>query len=142
MKLNTIITWGMLALILVSVGLLIWGFAKGFAGNAVDVLLYWTYIMLGLAVFSWVVIGLIVGTKNDPKSLVKIGIVILGVAVLCFIAFLLAKGNPAMAYNGPEVSAGTLKLTDTILNLTYIVGGAAILAIIVGEVRMAIASKK
>ncbi len=132
----------MLALILVSVGLLIWGFAKGFAGNAVDVLLYWTYIMLGLAVFSWVVIGLIVGTKNDPKSLVKIGIVILGVAVLCFIAFLLAKGNPAMAYNGPEVSAGTLKLTDTILNLTYIVGGAAILAIIVGEVRMAIASKK
>ena len=132
----------MLALILVSVGLLIWGFAKGFAGNAVDVLLYWTYIMLGLAVFSWVVIGLIVGTKNDPKSLVKIGLVILGVAVLCFIAFLLAKGNPAMAYNGPEVSAGTLKLTDTILNLTYIVGGAAILAIIVGEVRMAIASKK
>jgi hypothetical protein len=142
MKLNKIIKWGMLALILVSVGLLIWGFAKGFAGNAVDVLLYWTYIMLGLAVFSWVVIGLIVGTKNDPKSLVKIGIVILGVAVLCFIAFILAKGNPAMAYNGPEVSAGTLKLTDTILNLTYIVGGAAILAIIVGEVRMAIASKK
>ena len=142
MKLNKIIKWGMLALILVSVGLLIWGFAKGFAGNAVDVLLYWTYIMLGLAVFSWVVIGLIVGTKNDPKSLVKIGIVILGVAVLCFIAFLLAKGNPAMAYNGPEVSAGTLKLTDTILNLTYIVGGAAILAIIVGEIRMAIASKK
>ena len=142
MKLNKIIKWGMLALILVSVGLLIWGFAKGFAGNAVDVLLYWTYIMLGLAVFSWVVIGLIVGTKNDPKSLVKIGIVILGVAVLCFIAFLLAKGNPAMAYNGPEVSAGTLKLTDTILNLTYIVGGAAIVAIIVGEIRMAIASKK
>ncbi|MBP5521251.1 MAG: hypothetical protein J6X82_02390 [Bacteroidales bacterium] len=142
MKLNKIIKWGMLALILVSVGLLIWGFAKGFAGNAVDVLLYWTYIMLGLAVFSWVVIGLIVGTKNDPKSLVKIGIVILGVAVLCFIAYLLAKGNPALAYNGPEVSAGTLKLTDTILNLTYIVGGAAILAIIVGEVRMAIASKR
>ncbi|MBP5382632.1 MAG: hypothetical protein J6Y45_04695 [Bacteroidales bacterium] len=142
MKLNKIIKWGMLALILVSVGLLIWGFARGFAGNAVDVLLYWTYIMLGLAVFSWVVIGLIVGTKNDPKSLVKIGIVILGVAVLCFIAYLLAKGNPALAYNGPEVSAGTLKLTDTILNLTYIVGGAAILAIIVGEVRMAIASKR
>ena len=142
MKLNKIIKWGMLALILVSVGLLIWGFSRGFAGNAVDVLLYWTYIMLGLALVSWVVIGLIVGTLNDPKSLVKIGIVILGVAVLCLIAYLLAKGNPAMAYNGPEVSAGTLKLTDTILNLTYIVGGAAILAIIVGEVRMAIASKK
>jgi hydrogenase-4 membrane subunit HyfE len=98
--------------------------------------------MLGLAIFCWVVIGLIVSAKNNTKSLVKIGIAILGVAALCLVAYLLAKGNPAMAYNGPEVSAGTLKLTDTILNLTYITGGAAILAIIVGEIRMAIASKK
>ena len=142
MKLNKIIKWGMVALIIVSVALLIWGFSRGFEGNAVDVLLYWTYIMLGLAVFSWVVIGLIVSTKNNPKSLVKIGIAILGIAALCLVAYLLAKGNPAMAYNGPEVSGGTLKLTDTILNLTYITGGAAILAIIVGEIRMAIASKK
>ncbi len=142
MKLNKIIKWGMVALIIISVALLIWGFSRGFEGNAVDVLLYWTYIMLGLAVFSWVVIGLIVSTKNNPKSLVKIGIAILGIAALCLVAYLLAKGNPAMAYNGPEVSGGTLKLTDTILNLTYITGGAAILAIIVGEIRMAIASKK
>ena len=145
MKLNKIIKWGMLALILVSVGLLIWGFSVGFESNdgkAVELLLYWTYIMLGLAIVSWVVIGLIVGAKNNPKSLVKIGIAILGVAALCLIAFVLAKGDPAMAYNGPAVSEGQLKLTDTILNLTYIVGAAAILAIVVGEVRMAIASKK
>ena len=142
MKLNKIIKWGMVALLIISVALLIWGFSRGFEGNAVDVLLYWTYIMLGLAVFSWVVIGLIGSTKNNPKSLVKIGIAILGIAALCLVAYLLAKGNPAMAYNGPEVSGGTLKLTDTILNLTYITGGAAILAIIVGEIRMAIASKK
>ena len=132
----------MVALIIASVALLLWGFSKGFEGNTVDVLLYWTYCMLGLAIFCWVVIGLIVSAKNNPKSLVKIGIAILGVAALCLVAYLLAKGNPAMAYNGPEVSAGTLKLTDTILNLTYITGGAAILAIIVGEIRMAIASKK
>ena len=142
MKLNKIIKWCMIALIVVSVGLLIWGFSKDFAGNAVDVLLYWTYCMLGLAVFSWIVIGLIVGAKNNPKSLVNIGIILVGVAALCLIAYLLAKGDPAVAYNGPAVSAGTLKLTDTILNLTYIVGGAAIVAIIVGEIRMAIASKK
>ena len=142
MKLNKIIKWGMVALIIASVALLLWGFSKGFEGNTVDVLLYWTYCMLGLAIFCWVVIGLIVSAKNNPKSLVKIGIAILGVAALCLVAYLLAKGNPAMAYNGPEVSAGTLKLTDTILNLTYITGGAAILAIIIGEIRMAIASKK
>jgi len=142
MKLNKIIKWGMLVLILVSVGLLIWGFAKDFGGNAVDVLLYWTYIMLGIAVASWVVVGLIVGTKNDPKSLIRIGVVLLGAAVLCLIAWVLAKGDPAIGYTGAPVTDGTLKLTDTILNLTYIVGGAAIVAIIVGEIRMAIASKR
>ena len=117
----------MVLLILVSVGLLIWGFAKGFEGNAVDVLLYWTYIMLGLAVFSWVIIGLIVGTKNNPKSLIKIGLVLVGVAVLCLIAWLLAKGEPAVGYTGAPVTGGTLKLTDTILNLTYM-GSSPILA--------------
>ena len=132
----------MVALIIISVGLLIWGFSQDFGGNAVDILLYWTYIMLGIAVASWVIIGLIVGAKNDPKSLVKIGIILVGAAVLCFIAYSLAKGDPAMAYNGPAISAGTLKLTDTILNLTYIVGAAAIVSIVVGEIRMAIASKK
>ena len=142
MKLNKIFKWGMVALILVSVALLIWGFTQGFGGSAVDVLLYWTYAMLGIALVSWVVIGLIVGAKNDPKSLVKIGIVILGVAALCLIAWVLAKGDPAVGYTGAPVSTGTLKLTDSILNLIYIVGGAAILAIIVGEVRMSIASKK
>ena len=142
MKLNKIFKWGMVALILVSVILLIWGFSRNFGGNAVDVLLYWTYAMLGIALVSWVIIGLIVGAKNDPKSLVKIGIVILGVAALCLIAWLLAKGDPAVGYTGVPVSAGTLKLTDSILNLIYIVGGAAIVSIIVGEIRMSIASKK
>ncbi|MCQ2183101.1 MAG: hypothetical protein MJY89_06840 [Bacteroidales bacterium] len=145
MKLNKIFKWGMVALIIISVVLLVWGFAVGFEANdgqAVNVLLYWAYFMVGLAVASWVIVGLIVGAKNNPKSLVKIGIVLAGAAVLCAIAFVLAPGSPAMAYNGPEISAGTLKLTDTILNLTYIVGAAAVIAIIVGEVRMSIASKK
>ena len=33
-------------------------------------------------------------------------------------------------------------MTDTILNMAYIVGGAAILSIIVGEVLMTIRNKK
>jgi hypothetical protein len=142
MKLNKIFKWGMIALIVLSVALLIWGFTQGFGGSTVDTLLYWTYGMLGLALFCVIVVGLIVSTKNNPKSLVKIGIILVGVAVVCLIAYLLAKGDPAMAYNGPAVSAGTLKLTDTILNLTYIAGAAAILSIVVGEIRMSIAAKK
>ena len=142
MKLNKILKWGMVALIIASVVLLILGFANGFGGNSVDTLLRWTYIMVGLALASWIVVGLIVGAINNPKSLIKIGVILVGVAALCLVAYLLAKGDPAMAYNGPAVSGGTLKLTDTILNLIYIVGSAAILSIIVGEIRMAIASKK
>ena len=142
MKLNKIFKWGMVALILISVAILVWSFASGNSEQSVEVLLYWTYCMHGLAAASWVVIGLIVGAKNDPKSLVRIGIAILGIAALCLVAWLLAKGDPAVGYTGIPVTAGTLKLTDTILNLTYIVGGAAIVAIIVGEVRMSIASKK
>ena len=142
MKLNKIFKWGMVALIVLSVALLIWGFTQHFGGNTVDTLLYWTYGMLGLALFCVIVVGLIVGAKNNPKSLIKIGIILVGVAVLCLIAWVLAKGDPAVAYTGAPVSAGTLKLTDSVLNLTYIVGAAAILAIIVGEIRMSIASKK
>ncbi|MBO4455389.1 MAG: hypothetical protein J5695_02095 [Bacteroidales bacterium] len=142
MKLNKILKWGMVALIIASVVLLILGFANGFGGNSVDTLLRWTYIMVGLALASWIVVGLVVGAINNPKSLIKIGVILVGVAALCLVAYLLAKGDPAMAYNGPAVSGGTLKLTDTILNLIYIVGSAAILSIIVGEIRMAIASKK
>ncbi len=145
MKLNKIIKWGMIALILISVALLVWGFAQGLTakdGQAVEVLLYWAYVMLGLAVLSWIGVGLVMSAKVNPKSLVKTGIILVGAAAVCVIAFLLAKGNPAMAYNGAPVTEGTLKLTDTILILTAIAGVAAIAAIIVGEIRMSIASKK
>ena len=144
MKLNKIFKWGLVALILVSVAILIWGFAVGFEANdglATDVLLNWAYIMVGIAVFSWVVIGLIVSTRNNPKSLLKIGLILVGAAVLCLIAYLLAPAHPAAGREGLD-SFATLKLTDTLLNLTYICGAAAILAIVVGEIRMSIASKK
>ena len=144
MKLEKIFKWGMVALILVSVGILIWGSSVGFESNdglATDVLLTWAKIMIGIALFSWVVIGLIVNTRNNPRSLIKLGLILVGAAVLCLVAYLLAPAHPAAGREGLDTFA-TLKLTDTLLNLTYICGAGAILAIIVGEIRMAIASKK
>lgn len=144
MKLNKIFKWGLVALIVISVALLVWGFIVGFEANdakAVDVLLNWAYIMLGLALFAWIVIGLIVSVKNDPKSLVKMGITLVGIVAVVAVAYFLAKGNPVP---GAAVTAtpGDLKLTDTILNLTLIAGVGAVLAIIVGEIRLAISNKK
>ena len=146
MKLNKIFKWGMVVLILISVAILVWGFSAGFANGdealpATNVLLTWAAIMIGIALFCWIVIGLIVSVKNDPKSIVKMGIVLVGIAVVCLIAYLLAKGDPVP---GAAVTStpGELKLTDTILNLTLIAGVGAIAAIIVGEIRLAIANKK
>lgn len=145
MKLNKIFKWGLVVLILISVALLVMGFIKGFETNdakAVDALLNWAYIMIGLALCAWIVIGLIISVKNDPKSILKMGLVLIGIAAVCFVAYLLAKGNPAVGYTGKPVSAGMLKLTDTVLILTAIAGVGAILAIIVGEIRLAITNKK
>ena len=148
MKLNKIFKLGMVVLILISIALLVWGVVAGFATPdkvalpPTNALLTWAAIMLGIALFCWIVIGLIISIANDPKSLVKMGIVLLVIAAVCLVAFLLAKGNPVPGYTGTEVSAGMLKLTDTILILTAIAGIGAILSIIVGEIRLAIANKK
>ena len=148
MNLNKIFSWGIVVLILISVALLVWGFVAGFetptheALPPTNALLSWAAIMIGIALVCWIVIGLIVSVINDPKSLVKMGIVLVAIAALCLVAFLLAKGNPAVGYTGKPVSAGMLKLTDTVLTLTAIAGVGAILAIIVGEIRLAISNRK
>jgi hypothetical protein len=136
----------LVALIAISVAVLIWGSLTGFEANdgaATDVLFYWAYVVLGIALASVICVGLYIKATTDPKSLVKIGIIVLGAAVLFGIAYLLASGAPALNYSGATPPTATeLKMTDTILNLAYIVGGAAILSIVFGEVLMGIRNKK
>lgn len=134
----------MLGLIAISFVLLVIGFIKGFEtsdGAMTDVLLYWAYIMVGIALVATIGFGLWIGIKNNPKMLVKLGIGVAAVVVVCLIAYLLAPGKPAMGML-VQPKASELKLTDTILNLTYFVGAAAIIAIIAGEVRLSIVNKK
>ena len=136
----------MLALVVISVVLLVWGFLTGFEANdgrAVEVLLWWAYIILGIAVAAVVIFGLIISAKNDPKSLVRLGIGILAIAAICFVAYLFAPGKMPLQWTNAKVpSASELKLTDTILNLTYFTGALSIIAIIFGEIMMAIRNKK
>lgn len=133
-----------LVLIVISVGLLVWGFSVGFDKNGnmpVEVLLKWAYVMIALALISILIISLIIGIMNNPKILVKYGLVLAGVAVLCLVSYLLAKGAPAVGLTTEQPDATTLKLTDSILNLTYIVGAASILSIVLGEIVMAFRNK-
>ncbi|MBQ9310174.1 MAG: hypothetical protein IJ222_04840 [Bacteroidales bacterium] len=144
-NLNKIFKWVMIALILVSVVFLVWGFTAGWESKdnlPVDVLLNWAYAMVLLALAAIIVVGLVIGVLNDPKSLVKLGIGLVVVAAVCFLAYLIAPGAPAVNLVTEQPSAGTLKLTDTILYLTYFAGALAICAIVVGEVRLAITNRK
>ena len=136
-------------LMILSVAVLLWGMIKGYPATVaedngtVDVLLWWAYIVLGIALVSVICVGLYITATTNPKGLIKIGIAVVAAAVLFGICYLVASGAPAIGYSGPTPPTATeLKMTDTILNLAYFVGGAAILSIIVGEIMMTIRNKK
>ncbi|MBO4469478.1 MAG: hypothetical protein J5740_03725 [Bacteroidales bacterium] len=141
---SKIIKWILLALLLLSVvvfiGAWIYGFEKN-DGLAVDVLFYWTYAMVAFALGSIIIIGGAIGIKNDKSFLWKILIVLGGAAVVVLAVYLLSPGSEALGML-EQPSKSTLKLTDTILNLTYLVGGLTILSIIVGEIVAGIRNKK
>ena len=141
-----IFKWISWALLIISVGLAIWAFTR-FGGSgegaAVETMLYWAYAMLILALVAVLCVGLYISATTDPKSLVRIGIGLVAAAVLCLVAYLLASGAPAIGFTGATPpSASELKLTDTVLNLTYILGAGAIIAIIAGEIISGIRTKK
>ena len=98
-KISRWISW---ALMLISIAVLVWGTVVGYPktvaadNGTVDPLLYWTYAMIGIALCAVILVGLIVTVKTDPKSLVKMGFILVGVVVVCFIAYLLASGAPAV----------------------------------------------
>lgn len=136
-----VIKWLSWVLLIAGVGISIYGFVAGFetnGGTPVDVILYWAYAMVGLGLASVVLVGLYVTATTNPKGLIKLLIGLVAAAVIIGGAYLLAPGTPAVGYLGEPVSDMTLKLTDTILNLTYLCCGGAILAIIFGEVVAAI----
>ena len=135
MKYEKIIKWVLVALFIVGVVFSLYGFVVGFEtnGNApVDMLLFCAYAFAGIAILAVLLGVLVIGGINNPKSLLKIvgGLVV--VAAIAAVAYVLAPGTPAVGYLGEPVSDATLKLTDTILNLTYLTFGAAIVSLVVG----------
>jgi hypothetical protein len=135
MKYEKIIKWVLVALFIVGVAFSLYGFVVGFEtnGNApVDMLLYCTYAFAAIALFAVLLGVLVIGGLNNPKSLLKILAGLVAVAAIAAVAYVLAPGTPAVGYLGEPVSDGTLKLTDTILNLTYFTFGVAILSLVVG----------
>lgn len=92
------------------------------------------------AVVIWIGLSIFIAGRNNPKNLLKAAAVVVGIAVLVILAYVLSSGDPALNVK-TQPTTQWLKLTDTMLLLTYVLGGAAIVAIIVGAVRDAINNK-
>ena len=135
MKYEKIIKWVLVALFIVGIVFSVYGFIVGFDtnGNApVDNILYCTYAFAAIAMLAVVIGVVVIGGINNPKSLLKMLAGLVVIVAIAAVAYVLAPGTPAVGYLGEPVSDGTLKLTDTVLNLTYFTFGAAILALVVG----------
>ena len=137
MKYEKIIKWVLAALFAVGVVFSFYGFAVGFESNAdapVDNMLYCAYIYAGIAILAVLTGVVVIGGINNPKTLLKLLAGIVVIAAIIAVAYVLAPGTPAVGYLGEPVSDMTLKLTDTMLNLTYLLCGGAILSLIVGAI--------
>ena len=138
-----IIAWSSIALLIASIVILGVAWLGGFSDAGVNLLLYWAYAMIGLTIASIVCIGIYVAATTNPKHLITLGIVLVAGALICFLCWILAKGAPALGFTGAVPPTPLeLKFTDAVLNLTYLMGGLAILAIIFSEIYSAIRSKK
>ena len=135
MKYEKIIKWVLAVLFVVGIVFSFYGFAVGFESNGnapVDNLLYCAYAFAAITILAVLFGVIVIGGINNPKSLLKLVLGLVVIAAVVAGAYMLAPGTPAVGYLGEPVSPGTLKLTDTVLNLTYLLFGAAILSLVVG----------
>ncbi len=135
MKYEKIIKWVLVALFVIGVAMSLYGFIVGFDSNGnapVDTILYCAYAFAAIALAAVLFGVIVIGGLNNPKSLLWLLVGIVVLAAVVGVAYVLAPGTPAVGYLGEPVSDGTLKLTDTILNLTYFTFGLAIVSLVVG----------
>ena len=135
MKYEKIIKWVLAVLFVVGIVFSFYGFAVGFESNGnapVDNILYCAYAFAAVTILAVLFGVVVIGGINNPKSLLKLLLGIVAIVAVVAVAYVLAPGTPAVGYLGDPVSDGTLKLVDTVLNLTYLLFGAAILSLVVG----------
>lgn len=93
----------------------------------VNTYLYWTYILFFVALALLVIFQLI-QIFSSKRGIINFVLLLIGIAVLVGLSFVLAKGGPvntSVAY-----TESVSKFSDAALILTYILGGAAIVALL------------
>lgn len=105
--------------------------------NNADILLRYSYILMIGALLVWIGLAIYITGKNNPKNLLKAAAALVVMAILVVVVYMLANGSPAINVK-TQPSQSLLKLTDTLLILTAVLGVGAVLAICVGAVRNAL----
>ena len=99
-----------------------------------DIVLFWAYALVIAAIVLVVVLS-IINMAGNKKSLKKTGILLLIALVLIGVSYLLASGDPIAVNMEVQPTHATLKMTDTLLNLSYALVVIALLALVWGSVR-------
>ena len=117
-----------------------------------DALLYWIYVLTGLAVVLVFVFGIVSFAKklkDSPKEAMKslMGVVVL--LVLFVVAYLLSSdeaivvnGKPLVDGDTNPIAASSYVLTDVLLYVQYVLFGACTLATIFGLLNISKSVKK
>ena len=121
--------------IIVSVLVVVLAFALSPAGADpdVDMMLRWTYILLGLAVGAAVLAPLFSIARN-PKSAVRSLLGLVLVVIIVAISYSLSSDEPVQAATKVYDNATELRLSDTGLFTTYVAFALAIVTIVVTEI--------
>ena len=88
--------------------------------------------MMGLVLLALIVIIFIINGMNNPMSLVKILVAIVIIGGLIAAAYAIAPGDMIQSetLTPDQISAGDLKMTDTVLYLAYLLFGGTIVALV------------
>ena len=95
-----------------------------------DIVLFWAYALVIAAI-----VLVVINMAGNKKSLKKTGILLLIAVVLIGVSYLLASGDPIAVNMEVQPTHATLKMTDTLLNLSYALVVIALLALVWGSVR-------
>ncbi len=142
MKYEKIIKWVLALLFVVGIVVSVYGFIAGWPTDKqkwdtslhfpVDLILFGAYAFAGITILAVVLGVFVIGGINNPKTLVKLLLGVVAIALVVGGAWMLAPGSQPIGYMGDPVTDFDLKLTDTMLSLTYLIFGAAIVSLVVG----------
>ena len=96
--------------------------------------LLFAYLLLGISILAIIALPLIKSLDN-PKSLVEMGIGVLGIGILFLISWGISGSEVTEVYARHNVGPELSKVVGGILTLMYILSAVAILGIIVTETK-------